>query len=198
MAYVYKHTRVDKNEIFYIGISNDNSYKRAYSKLYRNDYWVNITNTIEYVVEIIEDNLTWEDACEKEKYWIKYYGRKDLNEGTLVNMTNGGEGIVGNIVSIETKNKMSLSHIGKTYSESSKQKMSLSQTGKKLTPETKKKISDYNKANNIKPPNHLGKKRSLETKEKMKLARKPLTEEARQKIIDSNKSRTGRKYKVKV
>ena len=198
MAYVYKHTRVDKNEIFYIGISNDIGYKRAYSKLYRNNYWVNITNTIDYIVEIIEDNLTWEDACEKEIELIKYYGRKDLNEGTLVNMTNGGEGIIGKIVSIETKHKMSLSHIGKTYSENSKQKMSLSQTGKKLTPETKKKISDYNKANNIKPPNHLGKKRSEETKEKMKLARKPLTEEARQKIIDSNKSRTGRKYKVKV
>ena len=31
-------------------------------------------------------------ACEGEKKWIKHYGRKDLNEGSLVNMTDGGDG----------------------------------------------------------------------------------------------------------
>ena len=38
-----------------------------------------------------------------EIFWIKFYGRDDLNEGTLVNKTNGGEGVVGNIMSEEQK-----------------------------------------------------------------------------------------------
>ncbi len=32
MAYVYKHIRLDTNEIFYIGIGNNNDYGRAYQK----------------------------------------------------------------------------------------------------------------------------------------------------------------------
>ena len=31
MAYVYKHTRLDTNEVFYIGIGSQNKYKRAFS-----------------------------------------------------------------------------------------------------------------------------------------------------------------------
>ena len=45
MAYVYKHTRLDTNQVFYIGIGNDNSYKRAYNKYDRNYIWKNIINS---------------------------------------------------------------------------------------------------------------------------------------------------------
>ena len=38
MAYVYKHTRLDTNEIFYIGIGSDNSFNRAFSKKKRNNF----------------------------------------------------------------------------------------------------------------------------------------------------------------
>ena len=40
-------------------------------------------------------NITWEEACQKEKELIEYYGRRDSGSGTLVNMTAGGEGIPG-------------------------------------------------------------------------------------------------------
>ena len=38
MAYVYKHTRLDNNEIFYIGIglNSDDNYKRAFDTYGRN------------------------------------------------------------------------------------------------------------------------------------------------------------------
>lgn len=93
MAYVYRHIRLDKNEVFYVGIGSDNlgKYTRAHSTK-RGDHWKNIFNNTEIIVEIMLDDLTWEEACEKEKEFIKLYGRKDLNLGTLINLTDGGDG----------------------------------------------------------------------------------------------------------
>jgi RNase H-fold protein (predicted Holliday junction resolvase) len=114
MAYVYRHIRLDTNEVFYIGIGSDvgGKYIRAYSKTQRNRHW-NYVSKNGYCVEILFDNLDWSEACEKEKEFIKLYGRKDLKEGTLVNKTNGGEGTVGVIVSEETKKKISAAVLGK-------------------------------------------------------------------------------------
>jgi hypothetical protein len=104
MAYLYRHIRLDKQEVFYVGIGSDEKYERAYSKDSRTQYWRSISK-LGYEVEIVLDDLTWEEACEKEKEFIKLYGRKDLKEGTLVNMTDGGEGTVGFKHSEETKVK---------------------------------------------------------------------------------------------
>lgn len=38
MAYVYRHIRDDKNEVFYIGIGLTNSYKRAKTTVSRNGH----------------------------------------------------------------------------------------------------------------------------------------------------------------
>ena len=43
--------------------------------------------------------MTWDEACTKEIEFIKLYGRKDNNTGILVNLTDGGEGTLGVIVS---------------------------------------------------------------------------------------------------
>ena len=95
MAYVYIHIRKDTNEVFYVGIGADNKgkYSRAHS-LRRNGFWHVIKNKTEYIIEIVLDNLTWEDACVKEKELIKEYGRKDLGLGSLCNLTDGGEGTI--------------------------------------------------------------------------------------------------------
>ena len=92
MAIVYRHIRLDKNEVFYIGIGRDE--KRAYNKNSRNNYWKHIVSKTNYEIEILFDDLTWGQACEKEKEFIKLYGRKDLGTGTLVNMMDGGEGSI--------------------------------------------------------------------------------------------------------
>lgn len=115
MALIYLHRRLDTNQVFYIGIGNTK--QRAYSKNNRNLYWHNIVSNIGYNVEIIEENLSWEEACQKEKYWIKLYGRKDLNEGTLVNMTDGGDG--GDTLSSrpDIKEKFKSIRKGKTLTE---------------------------------------------------------------------------------
>jgi len=105
MAYVYKHIRLDKNEVFYIGIGlkDTNNFKRAYEKSGRNDFWKKVIKLTKYKVEIIHENLSWDEACRKEIEYIKLHGRRNCSTGTLVNLTDGGEGSNGYIVSDEVK-----------------------------------------------------------------------------------------------
>jgi len=141
MAYIYRHIRLDKNEVFYIGIGSDKNYKRAHTKKNRNKYWHNIVNLTDYRVEIIsEEWLTWEEACEKEKFWIIFYGRADLKLGPLVNMTDGGQGQFGFKHSEETKRLYRLSRKGHLVSDDTKKKMKESNTGKVRSEETKLNI----------------------------------------------------------
>ena len=127
MGYVYTHRRLDTNEIFYIGIGGFNlsekegSYKRAFCKK-RTIFWKNITSKTDYTVEITLDNLSLEEASNKEIEYIKLYGRRDLGLGALVNLTDGGEGSIGRIpwnkgqktgnLSDKTKKKISESNKG--------------------------------------------------------------------------------------
>jgi len=92
MAYVYRHIRLDKNEPFYIGISKRKRRCNDGVGSNRNIIWKRIVNKTEYEVEIIMDDLSWEDAKKKEIEFIQLYGRIDLGTGILSNMTNGGEG----------------------------------------------------------------------------------------------------------
>ena len=134
MAYIYKHIRLDTNEIFYIGIGSQDKYKRAFSLIKRNKFWKNIVSKTEFKVEIIEDGLTWEQACEKEKELISLYGRRDLNTGTLVNMTNGGDGTFGVKHSEEwyEKQRKNNSKKGKSISNTHKKNISLNHKSKQL------------------------------------------------------------------
>lgn len=121
---LYRHIRLDKNEPFYIGIGNE---KRPYEKRRRNKYWQHIIQKTNYKIEILFNDLTWKEACEKEKEFIKLYGRKDLLLGTLVNMTDGGDGTL-NTISWNKGKKGLFKH-----SEETKKKLSEDKKGKPLT-----------------------------------------------------------------
>ena len=143
MAVLYRHIRLDKNEPFYIGIGN--SKHRAGKKDSRNAIWHNIVAKSPYRVDIIMNDLTWEEACEKEKEFIALYGRiKD--GGILANITFGGEGVVGLKQSEENKEKarkiMTANVNNPEYME--KVKRSASINGKKQAqhPENRKKLMD--------------------------------------------------------
>ena len=124
MAYLYRHIRLDKNEPFYIGIGSDNRYRRANERARRNKHWKNIVLKSDYEVDILFNNLTWENACKKEIEFIELYGRKDIGTGTLVNLTGGGDGAYKTNPSEETRLKLSLKAKGKIYKESTKNKIS--------------------------------------------------------------------------
>jgi hypothetical protein len=147
MAYVYRHIRIDKDEPFYIGIGSDKNYNRAYNIKNRNIYWKNVVNKTDYFVDIILDNLIWEDACKSEIFFIKMYGKKP--NGILCNMTDGGEGILGLKRGYEFCIKNSKNHKGKIISKESKIKMSKSHKGKILTKEHKENISFSKKGINL-------------------------------------------------
>jgi hypothetical protein len=142
MAYVYRHIRLDKNEPFYIGIGSDKNYKRSNSHNHRNRHWKNIVAQTLYEVEILLDNLIWDEACSKEIEFIALYGRADLDKGPLVNMTDGGEG--NNNLSKETRNVIGYKirnniERGKKISMTNKGRSS-SNKGKLFTEEHKAKI----------------------------------------------------------
>jgi hypothetical protein len=106
----------------------------------------------------IAEGLTGQEACDFERALIAFYGRQDIKTGCLFNLTDGGEGTNGHIVSEETKEKMSESRkgwkpspetiakrlasmAGYIVSDETKEKMRQAQTGRKQTSETKAKIS---------------------------------------------------------
>lgn len=97
MAYVYQHIRLDKNEPFYIGIGTSEYYNRARRKKGRNEIWQRISSKANIKIEILFDNITWEQACEKEIELINKYGRINNKTGILANLTDGGEGAKGAI-----------------------------------------------------------------------------------------------------
>lgn len=156
--YLYQHRRLDTNQIFYVGIGKK---RRAYSTKNRNNHWNNIVNKTNYTVEIISTNLTWQEACQKEIELINFYGRKDLGTGILVNMTNGGEGGFGVIVSDETKAKISNALKGKIVSDNTKLKLSTSAKERQYSEEYKTKCKLRSKSINI----------SKETREKMAISK---------------------------
>ena len=115
MAYVYTHTRLDTNQLFSIGIGSDKTYARANSLRGRNVWWYRVIAKADYKVDILYDSLTWNEACEKEIEIIKQIGRKQ-DGGTLVNLTEGGDGFRSNHTQ-EAKDKIRDFYKGKTYEE---------------------------------------------------------------------------------
>lgn len=195
MAYVYRHIRLDKNEPFYIGIGSDKKYKRAHSTKDRNKYWNNIVKKSLYKVEIIFDNLTWEDACKKEIEFIELYGRKDLGLGTLCNLTNGGEGAKGIIYSDIRKKEISQRLSGSNnpfYGKKHSKKTIeiLTYLANHRNPETNKKISIAN-SNKIIPyevrlkmsNSTIGEKNHFYGKTHSDKVKKVISEKAKGRII---------------
>ena len=183
MAIVYKHIREDLNEVFYIGMGENKS--RAYTEYKRSAAWKNITNKTKYKVEIILNDLSWEDACEKEKEYIKFYGRRDLGLGPLVNMTDGGEGGLGKIISEKHKTAVSRAQKGRKRTDESINKFKQKMNGRVLSEQHKKSIQG----------SLLGIKRDDNFKEKVRFARqmnngmknKKHSEEVKKKMSESHK-----------
>ena len=92
-SYIYQHLKPN-GEVFYIGIGRSKKYKRAFSKYKRSTFWKQVVEKHGYEVQILKSSLTWDEACELEKILISYYGRRDLGKGTIVNLTDGGDGLV--------------------------------------------------------------------------------------------------------
>jgi hypothetical protein len=167
LFYTYAYLR-DDGSPYYIGKGIGN---RAYSK-HRKHIKVPNKNRI----LILKNNLTEEDAFKHEIYMISVFGRKDLGNGILINLSNGGDGVSGYKHTGLSKYKMQIKALDRPpVSKETKEKISKTLKGRKKSPlseEQKKKISETKKKNfkegKYKTPNGmLGKKHKEETKKKM-------------------------------
>jgi hypothetical protein len=133
MAVVYRHWRLDKNEVFYVGIGKEES--RAFDFVRRNKVWKGIKRRTDVDVEIVARDLSWELACELEQLMIQEYGRIDLGTGCLVNLTDGGDGSIGAKHTKETIEKRANSNRGQKRTDETKRKMSEVRKGIVFSPE---------------------------------------------------------------
>lgn len=175
MYTIYKHTLIldcPHKGWSYIGLTKQNLKRRwkngtgydpktqpAFANAIKKYGWENFSH------EVLEENITTlEEACEREKYWIAYYHTFTRDpERRGYNCTLGGEGHNGRIPSLEVRQKMSQSHLGKSHpwTEHQRQVMTGRFVGRKVSDETRKKLSI----------SHLGKKPSAESIEKSRKAK---------------------------
>ena len=79
------------------------------------------------------------DAFAAERFLIDYYGRLDLGAGCLRNLTTGGEGSSGIVMSTATRERMGASRRGKHFSAKSRKNMSIAQLN--MTAEARRNMS---------------------------------------------------------
>lgn len=159
--YLYHHIRKDTGEPFYIGIGTKpsdkwgnfmNIYNRSYCKSGRSKEWKEIAKN-GYEIEILIECGCYEFLTEKEKEFIKLYGRVDNSTGILVNLTDGGGGPNNYKQSAETIEKRVKHLRGKSRSKETKEKIRQIHKGRTMSPETiesfKKAILQYDLQGNF-------------------------------------------------
>ena len=190
MAYVYRHIRLDKNEPFYIGIGSAKNFARAYAKNNRNIHWQRIVAKTDYEVEILFDNLSNEDARTKEIEFIRLYGRDDLKTGSLVNLTDGGDGTLNKVLSPELIEKIRNSNKGKKYSEEHKKRLSEIHKERLKDPEKRKQLSISITGSKHKVERSLAHRQKIAENNRKRV----YTEETRKKMSEAAKLRMAKRY----
>ncbi len=176
----------------------------------RKDNWIKSLKNkgLRPSIELLDDNLLYEEAIQKEIDYIKLF----LSAGArLTNLTIGGDGMRLGYMSDEVRKKIGNAHRGKKYNEETLKKMSEGQKGRiAWNKGTKGVCKAWNKGIKSNAPSpRKGKQFSKEVREKMSKARmgkipwnkgkggykiKPRTED-RQKEIVANISKGAKNRK---
>ena len=136
--YVYAYLRNDGTP-YYIGKGKGN---RAYQS--HHDCYGKPPKDKSRIV-FLERNLTEVGALALERRYIRWYGRKDLGNGILVNHSDGGDGVSGAKRSEQWRQKQSQAQSGKIQSNDTITKRIKHYTGVARPDHIKQKISDAQK-----------------------------------------------------
>ena len=199
----------DTLEIRYIGYT-----KRTLSERLSGHYMFNKENSLKenwlkkllkkgkkVFIETLHENLTLQEACDLEIYYIKLYGRIVSGEGRLVNVLPGGEKPPinkGRKLSLKTLRKKSvvMKKVWGNYSEEKKKAIVLKvKETKKKNPQvgwSKGLTKDVNNSLNISATKRTGIKRTEEQRKRISDSQigKKLKESTKKKISVS-KLQTG-------
>lgn len=120
----------------------------AESKKDRNTFYLQ-RSIRKYGIENFSFNVfqkfyTFEEAKLAEIYWIKFFESK--NDKVGYNLTDGGEGCLGRVVTSETKEKIRQSHIGIKHTNESKLKIGANNPRTKLNYIKAKEIREKHKS----------------------------------------------------
>jgi len=116
---------------------------------------------LEPLIEIVQDNLTSEEALQEEQTLIAEIGRADLGAGPLCNFTDGGEGTTGWVPSEATRHLWSKQRSGsqtpaqytancqRRHTNTAKRKISEANKGRALSEEHIEAIREHNRTRPI-------------------------------------------------
>ena len=171
-------------EPFYIGKGKDNriyahlknelkDYRSKFNKYKTSKIFKILNNELKPIVAIVKSGMTESEAFYLEKNLISLIGRKNSG-GPLTNLTDGGEGSAGRILSDETKNKIRSKAIGRIKSKETCLKLSKNNSGE----------GNPNFGNRGERSKWYGKNHTLDSIKKMQ---KPKTKEELQKRHETRK-----------
>ena len=114
--YLYKHTRWDNGEVFYIGIwtKERKRYTRAKTKRSRNDIRHKIVEkALWFNIYILYESDNYDIIKAMEILLVESYWKKCEDTWCLANITNGWDWALWRIVSQDTRDKISKAQKGK-------------------------------------------------------------------------------------
>lgn len=198
--YVYIIYRPDGRPC-YVGKGKGNRYRDHFVNNEKGSWNPNLARIIKNAnrklcVEIVQDSMSEKHAFSLEESLIREIGRKQ-NGGPLVNLTDGGEGECGRVVSEEVRESIRKRMLGNTFTRGKKhtpehiEKAAAKKRGKHPSEETRKKMSEAQKRRAARGDHPaLGYKWTPEQRAKIKGHKGPVhTEEHKQKM---SKRMTGR------
>ena len=127
-------------------------------------------------VVVLEDGLSHEESVEREIYFIKEFREKGHR---LTNATDGGEGVLGQVVSLETRERLRQANLGNKLSPETRAKISDALKGRKQSKEHVEKSRQVRIGHAVSPETRIkiglagrGRKASIETRKKISEANK--------------------------
>jgi len=125
--YTYAYLREDRTP-YYIGRGRK---RRAY-EVHRNGKRRITPPPLDRIL-MLKQNLSYENSVRHEIYMIHLLGRKDLGTGVLWNFTDGGDGTLNRVWTLEEREKMRQANLGKTLTPEHREKIKQTLQGKPWT-----------------------------------------------------------------